>query len=117
MSDIGFDGVGSFLAGLVFLALAGFLLLPLLGLVAFHLFRRDAPWTPAVLGLLVSIVVLGTCAVLIMAGAEYAPSGTDDTFFLWGPGGLLLSLLCGIGVGLLARGRRPPPGAGAAHPP
>lgn len=103
MSDIGFDGLGSFLAGVVFLGLAALLLLPLLGLVVFELLQKRPPFRPAVLGLTASTVVLGVGGALVMLFAEEAPRTTDDTWFLWGPGVLFFALVSGGGAWLASR--------------
>jgi len=104
MSDISFDGLVSALVGISFVGFAAFLLLPIGGLVLWHVLAKRKPWTPSVLGLVVSMAIFGVCGGGVMVGAEYAGLATDNLIFVWAPAVVFGGVSGGVVAGLFARG-------------
>lgn len=109
------SGIGAFLFGMAFLALDLLLLLPLLVLLVLHLFRKRTPWTPGVLGLMVSLTVVTLGAGGAFAGAEYAGEVSDEYLIFWAPALLVTAMVGGVVTGLSARRGRPGAGGSSAR--
>jgi hypothetical protein len=110
MSDIGIaDGIGAFLAGLAFLGLGALLLLALGVFVVVLLAQKRSPLkSGGVLGLTISVAMIGISAAGSFAAAEYAATVADDYLLVWAPGLLLVALVSGVLTGLFVQNTKGP---------